>query len=109
MTFFVLAAILVADTAPTPSQLIRAAIAARKAQDEKGWKFTYHEDEEQFENKKGQVVSRVIRTYDVIMLEGEPYRKLILSNGEPLDAKTQKRVDEDLEKARAERRKRTLS
>lgn len=38
------------------------------------------------------------------MLEGENYRKLILIDGQPLDAKTAKKVDADLEKTRQERR-----
>lgn len=38
------------------------------------------------------------------MLEGENYSKLVLIDGKPLDAKTQRKVDEDLEKTRAERR-----
>lgn len=36
------------------------------------------------------------------MLEGENYTKLILIDGKPLDAKTQKKVAADLEKTRAE-------
>jgi hypothetical protein len=90
---------------PAPDQLIHAAIAARQAQDEKGWKFTYREDEDRFEkDKKGTVVPGERRTYDVIMLEGEPYRKLIRLNGQPLDEKMQRRVEQEMEAARAERR-----
>ncbi len=43
------------------------------------------------------------------MLEGSEYRKLILKDGKPLDAKTQKRVDADLDKARAERRRNSFT
>ncbi len=95
------------DDPPTPGQLIRAASAARKAQEEKGWKFTYHEDEDRFEkDKKGPLVPGERRTYDVIMLEGEPYRKLIRLNSQALDAKMQERVEQEMEAARAERRQR---
>jgi hypothetical protein len=38
------------------------------------------------------------------MPEGENYSKLILIDVKPLDAKTQKKVDANLEKTRAERR-----
>src|ERR1022692_1450309 len=100
---------LMGDDTPSPAQLIHAAIAARHAQDEKGWRFTYREDQDQFEkDKKGVIVPGTRRTFDVIMLEGEPYRKLILLNGQPLDAKMQKRVEQEMEVARAERRKHKL-
>ncbi len=93
--------------APAPEQLIRAAVAALKAQDAKGWKYTFREDTEETQlDKKGKRQPTVRKTYDVIMLEGDHYRKLILVDGKPLDAKTQQKVDADLEKTRAERRKR---
>src|ERR1035438_2080363 len=94
---------LMAGPVPTPEQLIRAAIAARHSQEAKGWKFTYREDQDQFErDKKGVTVPGTRSTFDVSLLEGEPYRKLILLNGQPLDAKMQKRVEQEMEVARAE-------
>src|SRR5258707_1261174 len=100
-----LAAVLLQGNAPSAEQLIQAAIAARKAQEDRGWKFTFREDQEQFNpDKSGKLVLEKTRTWDNIMLEGENYRKLLLIDGKPLDPKTQKKVDADLEKARAERR-----
>ena len=91
---------------PDANELIRAALAARKAQNEHGWKFTYKEDYLQTDfDKNGKVEGKKLKTFDVIMLEGDNYRKLILIDGQPLDEKTQKKVDQDLEKARAERHK----
>jgi hypothetical protein len=81
---------------PAPSKLFETAMAASKAQAEKNWKFTYREDEIRASGRK---------TYDVIMLEGDNYRKLISVDQKPLDPKTRKKVDEDMEKARAARRK----
>ena len=92
---------------PPPEQLIEKAIAARKAQDAKGWKFTWHEDEE-LRDEKGQPLKPFRKTYDVIMLDGDSYRKLILEDGQPLDAKTAKKVEADLEKTREERKKHKL-
>ncbi len=89
--------VLAADTAPRPEELIHRAIQVGKAQEAKGWKFTWKEDVSEKETTK---------TFDVIMLEGSNYRKLILVDGKPLDAKMQKRVDADLEKERAARRAR---
>ncbi|MBY0502324.1 MAG: hypothetical protein K2X03_00340 [Bryobacteraceae bacterium] len=87
---------------PQPEALVRQAMAAKEAQQSKNWQFTWREDEEQ------RPLNGAVRasTYDVIMLEGETYRKKILVNGQPLDAKEQQRVDEDLAKTRAERQKR---
>jgi hypothetical protein len=85
---------------PDPGDLFRSAITAREAQAAK--KFTYREDVEQVRTEKS-----TIETFDVIMLEGENYRKLILIDGKPLDAKRQKQVDADLEKARSARRRST--
>lgn len=39
------------------------------------------------------------------MLEGDTYRKLVLLDGKPLDAKTEKKVQADLAKTREERKK----
>jgi hypothetical protein len=82
---------------PDPAQLIRNAMAAGAVQDKKNEKFTFLEDEEREGEKK--------RTYDNIMLEGANYRKLILIDGKPLDAKTAKKVEEDLEKTRQQRKR----
>lgn len=101
---------LIAQTAtPSPAELIAHAVAAEKAQDEKNSKYTYREDHAQSQvDKDGKAGPSVTRTYDHIMLEGEEYKKLVLIDGKPLDAKTQKRVNEDMEKERAERRTRGL-
>jgi len=56
-------------------------------------------------DKNGRAGPPTTDTYEHIMLEGGEYRRLILKDGKPLDAKTQKKVDDDLEKTRAERRK----
>ena len=94
---------------PTPSELIARAIAVRKAQDDRGWKYTYREDHSNAQlDTSGKTEPPVARTYDHIMLEGSEYKKLVLIDGKPLDAKTQKKVDEDLERTRTERQKHHL-
>jgi hypothetical protein len=97
---------LLAQSAPSPEELIRRANAAEKAQDQRGWKYTYREDHIQSQiDKNGKVGPPSTDTYEHIMLEGSEYRKLILKDGKPLNANTQKKVDEELQKARAERRR----
>lgn len=92
---------------PSPAGLIARAIAAQTTQTQRGWKYTCREDHEQQQlDKNGKPDGPPsTKTYDHIMLEGENYSKLILIDGKPLDAKTQKKVDEGLEKTRAERRR----
>ncbi len=45
-----------------------------------------------------------IKIFDVIFLEGAPYRRLIEKNGKPLTAKEEMAVMEDMKKTAAERR-----
>ena len=78
---------------PSAAELIRKAIAVEKAQEGKGLKYTYQEDHEQYQlNKQNQLTLTSRKTYDVIMLEGDNYRKLILLDGKPLEEKLQKRL-----------------
>jgi hypothetical protein len=71
------------------------------------WKFTYREDEEQQQfDKNGKPLPPTYKTYEIIMLEGDNYRKLIEVEGHPPDAKLQKKIDDDLEKERSIRRAR---
>ena len=80
-------------------------MAVQKAQDDKGWKFTWREDYEQIDiDKNGKIFGKNLYTYDMIMLEGYNYKKLILINEKPLDEKTQKRVDQEVAKERANRK-----
>ena len=91
---------------PRAAALIERALAVNKAQDEKGWKYTFREDSDQWQwGRNRERVAEHRKTYEHIMLEGSDYKKLILIDGQSLDAKTQKKVDADLEKARAARRK----
>jgi hypothetical protein len=91
---------------PTPEALITHAVSAAKAQSDRNWQYTYREDHTQSQvDKNGKPGRPETRTYDHIMLEGSEYRKLILIDGQPPDPKTQKKVDADLEKARADRRR----
>ena len=95
--------------APSATELIARALARQKAQSERGTKYTYREEEAKADiDKNGKAGPVETRTYEHIMLAGSDYRKLILIEGKPLDEKTQKKVDADMEKARTERRKHRL-
>jgi len=59
--------------------------------------------------KDGKLGAVDTKTFDVMFLEGEQYQKLILIDGKPLPPDKQKKVDQDVEKTRAERQKRRRS
>jgi len=99
-----LAALAAADSYPDPAQLIERAMAARRAQDAKGWRYTWREEVE-MRDEKSRPLKPFQRTFDVIMPEGENYRKLVLIDGQPLDDAMKKKVEQDMEKERALRRK----
>jgi hypothetical protein len=93
------------DAAPSAETLLRNAIAAERAQTDKGWRFTYREDEDKFPvDKSGKPLTESHSTFDNIMLEGDLYRKLILIDGKAPDEKLQKKIDAEIEKERAARR-----
>jgi hypothetical protein len=96
--------VLLAPAEPDVVQVIRNGVAAGKAQDDKGWKYTWRQDYEQTDiDKNGKVFGKKLMTFDMIMLEGENYQKLILIDGKPLDDKLQKKVDKELEEERGRR------
>jgi hypothetical protein len=80
---FLLPCALMAQTAPSPAELIRRADAAEKAQDERGWKYTFREDHTELQiDKAGNATGPpATDTYEHIMLEGAEYRKLVGKTG----------------------------
>ena len=89
------------DAVPSPENLLRSAIEAQKLQDAKGWKFTWREDEDMFPaDKNGKPFGKSYHhTYENIMLEGDNYRKLVLVDGKPPDARMQKKIDAEMERS----------
>jgi hypothetical protein len=95
-----------AAEAPAVDQLISKAVEAHNAQEKKNWKYTYREEQENYSfGKKGDRLEPGRKIYDVIMLEGDNFRKLVSINGRPLTGKEQKQVDKDMESASMERKK----
>jgi hypothetical protein len=93
------------DAPPSPETLLRKAIELQKAQDAKGWRFTFREDEEKFsKDKNGNAEPARRRTYENIMLEGDLYRKLVQIDGQPPSPKMQKEIEAEMEHERAYRR-----
>ncbi len=66
--------------------------------------FVQRSEERQLDSK-GNVKSRESETWDVTLLEGEPYTRLIAKNDKPLSAKDEKKEQERLEKNLKEEQK----
>jgi hypothetical protein len=103
-TLLLAMALLADGDLPPAEQLIHKAIEIRRAQDAKGLKYTWREEVE-FRDDKGRPLIPFRKTYDVIMLEGRNYDKLVLVDGRPLDGAMQQKVDADMAKERELRRK----
>src|SRR5258708_36945597 len=91
---------------PTPEELCKRAAAIENAEDKVRGQYTYREVKREKDfDKKGNVERIRSKTFDCFFLEGQIYRKLILEDEHPLDARTQARVDADRAKERDRRRK----
>ncbi len=99
---------LVALQEPNPVEIIRQAVEAG----ERNWKmarnYAFVEREEERElSSDGSRKKTESHTYDVTILEGEPYYRLIQKDDQPLPPKDEKKEQEKLDKSIREREKET--
>jgi len=93
---------------PDPLEIIRRSVERDRLNFERANDYSYVQHTEQRMLDKDGRVSRVeSRTYDVIVIDGEPYEKLIAKDGKPLSEsearKEQEKLDRELARRRAER------
>lgn len=106
---FPFAFLMMALEAPSAEATVRRAHDLQVAQNQKGWTYTYKEEKENYRAEKGgELKLESTEAFEIIMLEGETYRKLVLVDGKPLDAKRQRQVDEEMDRERTKRKKRSL-
>ena len=79
----------------TALEVLRLVVSAEAEQDKMRERYAYREVQENLPR---------IKVYDVVFLEGVPYRRLIEKNGKPLSGREEKSVLEDMKKTGAERR-----
>src|ERR1035441_8820252 len=85
-------------------EIVRRSIEAESAGVEVARNYTYLEREETRElDGSGKLKNLVVHTYDVTLLEGSPYRRLVALNDQPLTAKEQKKEEEKLRQSNAAR------
>jgi hypothetical protein len=105
LLFIPAAAALAAD--PSADEIVRKALA----RDQENWlaarNYTFLERQVRRTFSEGRVAGTRIRTYDVTMQDGSPYRRLIAENDQPLDAKRQRDEEEKLRKSIAARQSET--
>jgi hypothetical protein len=100
-----LPAILVAQD---PREIVRRSVEIDQKNIEIARSYTYLErDEERELDGAGKIKSTQSQTWDVTLLEGSPYRRLVARNDQPLSPKEQKKEEDKLRKSNEQRRKET--
>src|ERR1700757_1130568 len=89
----------------TVDPALQQALDTRKQTVGEAQKYTYTEQDKTLNfDAKGKVTLENIETYEIIFLEGAPYKKHILHNGQPLAEKEQKTEDKKLQDVAKARR-----
>jgi len=102
--FLCLPALLAAQDA---GEIIRRALVEDTAAAAVARNYTYLEHQEVRTVDGGKVKVRETNTYDVTLLEGSPYRRLVAHNDQPLSPKEQSKEEERLRQSIADRRRET--
>ena len=88
--------------------IVRRSIDVEWAGVEAARNYTYLERQEERElDGSGKLKNREVHTYDVTLLEGSPYRRLVALNDQPLTPKEQKKEEEKLRQSNAARSQET--
>jgi hypothetical protein len=104
----VFAALLLTAAEPGALDIVKRSLEAN----ERNWKiarnYTFIERSEARQlDSEGRVKSRRLRTHDITLLEGSPYRRLIERDDQPLSPDEERKEEEKLRKSIEERRKET--
>lgn len=107
-TLFFLAAAAGLVCAQDARELVRQAVARIDYNLEAARNYTFLERSEMRElNGEGRIKSRNIRLYDITLLEGSPYRRLVGKDDHPLPPDEERKEQKKLDDSIAERRKET--
>jgi hypothetical protein len=88
------------------AEIVRRSVYADQRTLEQAKDYTYQETEvERDLDSSGKVTSTQSRTFDVLILYGRPFRKLVAKNGGPLSSREQAEQDAKLQKAIDQRKK----
>ena len=94
--------------AQDPREIVRRSVEIDRKNIEIARNYTYLERDEVRElDGSGKIKSTQIATWDVTLLEGSSYRRLVARNDQPLSPKEQKKEEDKLRRSIEERRKET--
>ena len=94
--------------AQDPREIVRRSVEIDRKNVELSRNYTYLQRQEVRElDGSGKVKSTQVQTWDVTLLEGSPYRRLVARNDQPLSPQEQKKEEDKLRKSIEERRKET--
>jgi len=94
-------------TAQDPRAIIERSLQRDQRDDELARQYTYLETSAEQEWKDGQRSKRESETNEVMILYGQPHRRLIAKNGQPLPPNEQAKEQQKLDKLAAERARET--
>ena len=95
-------------SAQDPLEIIRRATELDRRDTELARSYTFLQRQERRElDSRGRLTKTVSETFDVTLLEGSPYRRLVARNDQPLSQKDQRKEEEKLQKSIEDRRKET--
>jgi hypothetical protein len=90
---------------PDPRELVRRSVTAELENSKRAKDYTFLQRTEDRElDDRGHVKSSESKTYDVTMLHGSSYRRLIARDDRPLPAKEEKKEEEKLHRSIEDRR-----
>jgi len=90
---------------PDPLEIVRRSVEQDRLNFRRANDYSYVQHTEQRElDEQGRVRKVESRTFDVIVIDGEPYQKLIARNGKPLGEAEARKEQEKLDRELARRR-----
>lgn len=104
---FLLPVLSLSGQGPDPLEIVRRSVEKDRLNFERANDYSYVQHTEQRQFGRGGRIEKVeSRTYDVIVIDGEPYEKLVAKDGKPLPErearKEQEKLDRELARRRAE-------
>jgi len=101
---------ILADAPPeiSPKEMVQRAVAAYQRDQAAQSEYSYYQrDDVRIRDGSGNIKRHELRTFDVRMMEGSPYRRLVRRNDQPLSPEEEKQQQEDFRRGLAERRSET--
>jgi hypothetical protein len=90
------------------ADIARRAIAADQKNDEVARSYTFLQREQlRLLDTSGRERKRTVKTFDITLLDGSGYRRLVSRDDKPLSSADQKKEDEALQRSNEQRRKET--